>query len=146
MIDTQVQDRVETGDGQSYRGVTSTTQTTADPVTGAATRRSSTRTWSGQSPLVGIIGLMAAVVIVLLALDFIFHATGAANVGFGAFIFSAGTFLASPFTGIFRSTYASQGNLLVWADVLAMAVYTAAAIVVATLVAKALHRPAHRAA
>jgi hypothetical protein len=81
MIDTQVQDPVETGDGQRYRGVTSTTQTTADPVTGAATRRSSTRMWSGESPLVGIIGLLAAVVIVLLTLDLIFHATGAANVG-----------------------------------------------------------------
>ena len=145
MIDTQVQDRVETGDGQSYRGVTRTTQTTADPITGAATRRSSTRTWSGQSPLVGIIGLMAAVAIVLVALDFIFHATGAANVGFGAFIFSAGTFLASPFTGIFKATQASTGGVIVWADIMAIVVYAFVAGVLSKLASMAAGSRAKRA-
>ena len=133
MGDTQVQERVETGSGPAYRGVTGTTRTTADPVTGASTRRVSTRTWSARSPLVGIIGLLAAVVIALLALDFIFHATGAANVGSGAFIFSAGAFLASPFTGIFRITQASTGGVVVWADVMAIVVYAFVAGVISKL-------------
>ena len=45
----QVQERVVSNDGHDYRGVTSTTQTTSDPVTGAATRRSSTLGVVGQT-------------------------------------------------------------------------------------------------
>jgi hypothetical protein len=82
------------------------------------------------------IGLLAVVVLAFLALNFVFHATGAVNVGFAALTFSVGSFLASPFVGIFKTTSAGQGNLLVWTDVLAMAVYTAVAIVIATVVAR----------
>ncbi|MGD0833533.1 MAG: hypothetical protein ABSA40_03785 [Candidatus Dormibacteria bacterium] len=145
MTDVQTQERVAGDGGRSHEGV-ATTQVTADSATAASARRSPGRAWSGRSSALKAIGLLAFVALAFLALDFVFHATGSLNVGFAALTFSVGSFLASPFTGIFRSTYASQGNLLVWADVLAMAVYTAAAIVVATLVAKALHRPAHRAA
>ncbi len=131
MAETQVQDRVVNSDGQTYRGVTSTTETTSDPYTGVATRRSSTREWSGL-PLGGrIIGLAAGIVFVLLGFDFVFHAVGAANVGFAAFIFTVGRALAAPFAGIFTTTYAATGSLIVWADVLAVAVYAIAAVVVA---------------
>jgi hypothetical protein len=76
----------------------------------------------------------------LLALDFVFHATGANNVGFAAFVFSVGTFLAAPFAGIFKTTYAAQGNLIIWADVLAMAIYALLAVVIVKVVAMAAAR------
>jgi hypothetical protein len=146
MTDTQVQDRVVSDNGQSYRGVTNTTQTTSDPVIGVATRRSSTRTWSGRSSGVRLVGLLAVIVLALLALDFVFHAMGALNVGFAAFIFSVGSALASPFVGIVKTTQAAQGNLLVWTDVVAMAVYAAVAILIATVVSMVIGSAAKRAA
>jgi hypothetical protein len=145
MTDTQAQDRVVSDDGQSSRGVTNTTQTMSDPVTGAAIRSSSTRMWSGQSPWLGIVGLLAAIVLILLALDFVFHAAGANNVGFAAFIFSAGSALASPFAGIFKTT-AAQGNPIVWADLLAIVVYALAAGLVGKVVSMIVDSAAKRAA
>ena len=62
MADMQVQERLVSNDGQDYRGVTSTTQTTSDPVTGAATRRSSTRARSGRPLAARIVGLAAGIV------------------------------------------------------------------------------------
>jgi hypothetical protein len=117
-------------DGQIYSGVTSTTQTTADPVTGAATSRSSTVSWSGRPLASRIVGLAAGIVFLFLGFDFIFHAAGAADVGFGAFIFSVGGALAAPFAGIFRTTLTAPGTLIVWADLLAFAVYAIAAVIV----------------
>ena len=131
----QVQDRAVSSDGQNYGGLTSTTDTTADPVTGGSTRRSSTRTWSGRSPGTTLVGLLAGVVVVLLGFDFAFHAAGASDVGFGAFIFSVGRFLAAPFAGIFKTAYTAQGTLIVWADLLAIAVYAIVAVILVKLVA-----------
>ena len=130
MTDTQARDRVVSNDGQIYSGVTSTTQTTADPVTGAATSRSSTVSWSGRPLASRIVGLAAGIVFLFLGFDFIFHAAGAADVGFGAFIFSVGGALAAPFAGIFRTTLTAPGTLIVWADLLAFAVYAIAAVIV----------------
>ena len=140
MTDMQTRDQAVSIDGQSQSGVTSTTQTTADPVTGASMRRSTTRAWSGTSPAVGIVWLLAGIVLAFLALDFVFHATGASNVGFGAFVFSVGTFLAAPFAGIFKTTYAGHGNLILWADVLAMVIYALLAVVIVKVVAMAAAR------
>jgi hypothetical protein len=140
MTDMQTRDQAVSTDGQSQSGVTSTTQTTADPVTGASMRRSTTRAWSGTSPAVGIVWLLAGIVLAFLALDFIFHATGANNVGFAAFVFSVGTFLAAPFAGIFKTTYAAHGNLIIWADVLAMVIYALLAVVIVKVVAMAVAR------
>jgi hypothetical protein len=140
MTDMQTRDQAVSTDGQSQSGVTSTTQTTADPVTGASMRRSTTRAWSGTSPAVGIVWLLAGIVLAFLALDFIFHATGANNVGFAAFVFSVGTFLAAPFAGIFKTTYAAHGNLIIWADVLAMVIYALLAVVIVKVVAMATAR------
>ena len=140
MTDMQTRDQAVSIDGQSQSGVTSTTQTAADPVTGASMRRSTTRAWSGTSPAVGIVWLLAGIVLAFLALDFIFHATGANNVGFAAFVFSVGTFLAAPFAGIFKTTYAAHGNLIIWADVLAMVMYALLAVVIVKVVAMAAAR------
>jgi hypothetical protein len=103
-------------------------------------RRSTTRAWSGTSPAVGIVWLLAGIVLAFLALDFIFHASGANNVGFAAFVFSVGTFLAAPFAGIFKTTYAAHGNLIIWADVLAMVIYALLAVVIVKVVALVVAR------
>ena len=142
MTDVQTRDQSVSTDGQNQSGVTSTTQTSADPVTGASMRRSTTRAWSGTSPAVGIVWLLAGIVLAFLALDFIFHATGANNVGFAAFVFSVGTFFAAPFAGIFKTTYAAHGNLIIWADVLAMVIYALLAVVIVKVVAMATARSA----
>jgi hypothetical protein len=88
--------------------------------------------------------LLAGIVLAFLALDFVFHATGANNVGFAAFIFSVGKFLAAPFAGIFNTTYAAHGNLLIWADVLAMVIYALVAAVIVKVVAMATARSSTR--
>jgi hypothetical protein len=135
MTDMQTRDQAVSTDGQRQSGVTSTTQTAADPVTGASMRRSTTRSWSGTSPAVGIVWLLAGIVLAFLALDFVFHASGANSVGFASFVFSVGTFLAAPFAGIFKTIYAAHGNLIIWADVLAMVIYALLAVVIVKVVA-----------
>ena len=135
MTDMQTRDQAVSTDGQSQSEVTSITQTAADPVTGASMRRSTTRAWSGTSPAVGIVWLLAGIVLAFLALDFVFHASGANNVGFASFVFSVGTVLAAPFAGIFKTTYAAHGNLIIWADVLAMVIYALLAVVIVKVVA-----------
>ena len=137
MTDMQTQDQAVTDYGSSRTGVNTTTQTVADPATGASVRRSRTAVWSGKSPGVEFVWLIAGIVVAFLALDFIFHASGANDVGFAAFVFAVGKALASPFAGIFNTATAARGNLIVWADVLAMVIYVlvAAAIVkVVTLI------------
>ena len=144
MTDMQAQERVVSNDGQDYSGVTSTTQTTSDPATGTATRRSSTWAWSGRPLANRIVGLAAGIVFIFLGFDFIFHAAGAANVGFGAFIFTIGGALAAPFAGIFRTTYATPGTLIIWADVLAVVVYAVAAAIVVKVVSMGTDQHARR--
>jgi hypothetical protein len=134
MTDVQTEDQSVTNYGPNRAGVNTTTQTVADPVTGASVRRSTTSAWSGRSPGVEIVWLIAGIVIVLLALDFVFHAAGANDVGFAAFIFGVGKALAAPFAGIFATAYAARGNLIVWADVLAIVIYALAAAVVVKVV------------
>ena len=60
--------------------------------------------------------------------------------GFGAFGFSAGTFLAAPFAGIFNTTHAAQGNLIIWADVLAMVIYALIAVAIVKVVGMVVTR------
>jgi hypothetical protein len=139
-----VEDRSLTNDGQNYRGVTNTTQTTSDPATGSATRRSSTSVWSGRPLAARVVGLAAGIVVIFLALDFVFHAAGAANVGFGAFIFTIGAALAAPFAGIFKTTSTTAGTLIIWADVLAVAVYVIAATIVMKVISMGTDHHASR--
>lgn len=144
MTDMQTRDQAVTNEGPNQSGVNRTTQTTADPVTGTSTSRSTTRAWSGRAPGVELVWLIAGIVIVFLALDFIFHATGANDVGFAAFVFSIGKALAAPFAGIFATTYAAHGNLVIWADVLAIVIYALAAAVVVKIVTMAMARNANK--
>ena len=60
--------------------------------------------------------------------------------GFGAFVFSVGTFLAAPFAGIFNTTHAAQGNLIIWADVLAMVIYALLAVAIVKVVGMVVTR------
>ena len=85
--------------------------------------------------------LIAGILIAFLALDFIFHAAGANSVGFAAFVFSVGKVLAAPFAGIFKNS-AAHGNLVIWADVLAIVIYALIAAVIAKLVTMAMARSA----
>lgn len=130
MADVQTRDQAVTNYGPVQSGVDTTTQTAADPVTGASTRRSTTRVWSGRSPGIELVWLVCGIALALLALDFVFHAAGANGVGFAAFVFAVGKVLAGPFAGIFKTTYAAHGNLLIWADALAMVIYAVAAAVI----------------
>jgi hypothetical protein len=142
MTDMTTQDQAVDTYGQNQSGVNRTTQTAIDPVTGATTSASSTRGWSGRAPGVEFVWLIAGVVLAFLGLDFILRATGANNVGFAAFVFSVGKFLAAPFAGIFKTTSPASRNVFVWADVLAMVVYALVAVVVVKLVAMASARTA----
>src|ERR1700722_28821 len=142
MTDMQTRDQAVTNDGSNQTGVNRTTQTYADPATGASTSRTTTRGWSGRSPGVEFVWLIAGIVIAFLALDFIFHAAGANDVGFASFVFSVGKALAAPFAGIFKTTYAARGNLVIWADVLAMVIYALIAGVIAKVVTMVMARSA----
>jgi hypothetical protein len=134
MTDMRTQDQSVTNYGPNRTGVNTTTQTVADPATGASVRRSTTNVWSGRAPGVEVVWLIAGIVIALLALDFIFHAAGANDVGFASFIFGVGKALAAPFAGIFKTASAARGNLIVWADVLAMVIYGILAAIVVKVV------------
>jgi len=93
-----------------------------------------------------MVGLAAGIVSLFLAFDFIFHAAGAANVGFGAFIFTVGEALAAPFAGIFKTTYTTPGTLIIWADALAIVVYAIAAVIVVKVVSMGTDQYARRSA
>ena len=134
MTDMQTEDQAVTNYGSNRTGVNTTTQTVADPATGASLRRSSTSVWSGRSPGVEFVWLIAGIVLAFLALDFVFHAAGANNIGFASFVFTVGKALDAPFAVIFKTAYASHGNLIVWADILAMVIYALAAAVVVKVV------------
>jgi hypothetical protein len=80
-----------------------------------------------------IVWLAAGIVNAILALRFIFLAAGAGDSGFASFIYGAGGALNAPFRGMFASNTAN-GHPLEWADLIAIAVYTLAAWVVAKIV------------
>jgi len=61
-----------------------------------------------------------------------------------SFIFTIGGALAAPFAGIFRTTYATPGTLIIWADVLAVVVYAIAAVIVVKLVSMGTDQHARR--
>jgi hypothetical protein len=81
-----------------------------------------------------LIWLIAVVVDIILALDFIFRAANAHNTGFAHYIYRLGGWLAAPFNGIFNTTTAANGSVIRWSDVLAVVVYTVAAWIVTRLV------------
>jgi hypothetical protein len=96
--------------------------------------------------VIRLVELAAVVALAFLTLDFVFHAIGALNVGLAALTFTVGSFLSSPFVGILKTTSATQGNVFVWADVLAMGAYAVAAVIVSSAVARLSRSAARRAA
>jgi hypothetical protein len=81
-----------------------------------------------------LIWLIAGVVDLILALDFIFRAANANNTGFAHYTYRLGGWLAAPFNGIFTNTTSSNGTVLRWGDVLAIVIYTVAAWIITRLV------------
>ena len=108
------------------------------PVASATTTRtssSSTATYSGAGRIAAVVWLIVGVVDVILALDFIFRAAGGANTGFAHYVYRIGGWLAAPFDGIFRNTALVNGSTFIrWADVLAVAIYSLAALAVVRLI------------
>ena len=125
------QGKVVSSDGNNNSSTTSTSQLHEDPITGTTIRNSSTLVRTGKGMGVDIIWLLAGIVLAFLALDFIFQAAGANNVGFASFIYSVGSFFAAPFTGIFNTTNSYHGNIFIWADILGMFIYLIIAFVLA---------------
>ncbi|HEX4755453.1 MAG TPA: hypothetical protein VH661_06850 [Candidatus Dormibacteraeota bacterium] len=90
---------------------------------------------SGSSRLAQFVWLVVGVVDAILALDFIFRAAGGANTGFAHYVYRIGGWLSAPFAGIFTNTPITNGRTFVrWADVLAVLIYTLAALAVVKLV------------
>jgi len=77
--------------------------------------------------------LSVAIVDAFLALDFVFRATAVSQDGFVSVVDRVGGALASPFAGIFRSGVPQLGHTTYWAALLALAVYTLAALVLLRL-------------
>ncbi|MBV9099684.1 MAG: hypothetical protein JOZ46_13090 [Candidatus Dormibacteraeota bacterium] len=78
----------------------------------------------------------------ILALRFIFYAAGAHDTGFAHAMFVLGSALDAPFRGIFNVTEHTAGHPLQWADLLAIAIYSVAAWIVARLITIAATPPA----
>jgi hypothetical protein len=108
---------------------------TPAPTTTTRTYASRTGTYSGGSRVAQLVWLIAGVVDVILALDFIFHAAGGHNTGFAHYVYRLGGWLAAPFDGIFSNTPIVFGRSFIrWADVLALVIFSLAALAVVKLV------------
>src|SRR5258706_4892690 len=81
-----------------------------------------------------LVWLAAGIVNAILALRFIFLGAGAEDSGFAGFIYAAGSALVAPFRGIIGTSSAGNGHPLEWADLVAIAIYTLAAWIVAKIV------------
>ncbi|HSP64558.1 MAG TPA: hypothetical protein VLO10_00060 [Candidatus Deferrimicrobium sp.] len=103
------------------------------PATGTTVSSSRTGVYPVGYRTIQLIWLVAGVVDLILALDFIFRAANANNTGFAHYIYRIGGWLAAPFNGIFNNTTAN-GTVLRWGDVLAIVIYTAAAWIITKLV------------
>jgi hypothetical protein len=82
-----------------------------------------------------IVWLIAGVVDIILAADFIFRAASANDTGFAKLIYGLGRRLAAPFDGIFNTTAVANGtSVFRWSDVLAIAVYSILAWIVTKVI------------
>jgi hypothetical protein len=71
---------------------------------------------------------------VILALDFIFFLAGANDVGFGHIVYGVGNALNVPFRGLFNISLTPGAHPVQWADVIAIVVYTMAALIIDRLI------------
>ncbi|MGC1184630.1 MAG: hypothetical protein WBA31_05685 [Candidatus Dormiibacterota bacterium] len=92
-----------------------------------------------------LILLSVLVVDAFLALDFVFRATAVGRDGFVSIVDRVGGALASPFAGIFRAGVPQVGHTTFWAALLALAIYTLAALVLVRLI-HLVSRPLRRGA
>ncbi|MBJ7608747.1 MAG: hypothetical protein JF887_04860 [Candidatus Dormibacteraeota bacterium] len=107
----------------------------AAPAAGSAVYSSRTGVYPVGYRAIQTVWLIAGIIDLLLALDFVFRATGANDTGFARFIYGVGRRLAAPFDGIFNTTAVANGNSVFrWADLLAIAIYSIAAWIVTKLV------------
>ena len=81
-----------------------------------------------------LILLCVAVVDAFLALDFVFRATAVSRDGFVGVVARVGDALASPFAGLFRPGVPAVGHTTFWAALLALAIYTIAALILIRLI------------
>jgi len=88
---------------------------------------------SARARLNELIGLAVLVVDLFLALDFVFRAVAASRDGFVQVVDRVGDALASPFAGIFRDTHA-VGHTTFWAALIALVVYTLAALILLRII------------
>ncbi|MFZ0995373.1 MAG: hypothetical protein WAO09_05265 [Candidatus Dormiibacterota bacterium] len=79
------------------------------------------------------IGLAILIVDLFLALDFVFRAVAASRDGFVNVVDRVGDALAGPFAGIFHDTHA-VGHTTYWAALIALIVYTVAALILIRIV------------
>jgi hypothetical protein len=96
------------------------------------THRTATVTPLG-SRIQSAVWLVVGIVDVALALDFVFKLLAAANVGFVGFISDVAGSLSAPFRGVL-ATSAPSGHYFAWPDVVAVVVYSIAALVVVILI------------
>lgn len=76
-----------------------------------------------------LILLCVLVVDAFLALDFVFRATAVTQDGFVTIVDRVGNALANPFAGLLRTGVGRVGHTTFWAALLALAVYTIAALI-----------------
>jgi hypothetical protein len=74
------------------------------------------------------------IVNVILALDFIFFIAGANDVGFGHIVYSVGGALNAPFRDLFNISVTPRGHPVQWADLIAIVIYTVAAVIIDRLI------------
>ncbi|MFZ0169094.1 MAG: hypothetical protein WAL64_06680 [Candidatus Dormiibacterota bacterium] len=88
---------------------------------------------SARARLLELIGLAILVVDLFLALDFVFRAVAASRDGFVQVVDRVGDALASPFAGIFHTNHA-VGHTTFWAALIALVVYTLAALILIRII------------
>jgi hypothetical protein len=88
---------------------------------------------SAHDRLSELIGLAIFVVDLFLALDFVFRAIAASRDGFVLVVDRVGGALASPFAGIFKNSH-PVGHTTFWAALVALGVYTLAALILIRIV------------
>lgn len=88
---------------------------------------------SAHDRLSELIGLAILVVDLFLALDFVFRAVAVSRDGFVQVVDRVGNALASPFAGIFKNSHA-VGHTTFWAALIALVVYTLAALILIRIV------------
>ncbi|MBV8529626.1 MAG: hypothetical protein JOZ75_15045 [Candidatus Dormibacteraeota bacterium] len=97
-------------------------------------RRGDSRTASPRSRGRSLLWVALAIVNVILVLDFIFLLAGANDVGFGHIVYGVGSALNAPFRNLFNITVTRHGHPVQWADLIAIVIYTVAAVIIDRLI------------